>query len=491
MRLRLRLLALALAVPAPLLAQGYRARIDARAQAVSYRGVQEDSVLASSVVTGAGGGLYSPDGFAVSCTGGQWCYFYRPGPERRGVPVSTTASLVAWGFGIQGLTLHALGRVVADAGDADVWPGSDPTVQLLEGYLEYTRSRFTGRAGRLLINSRLEPLGLDGGWARFRLPSLDLDLAAYGGWGLGQAAVVPVTSPVLNPLDEWRPGSRQLAAGAELAWAPGPAEVRAEYRREVDPETDYFVSERAALSLTATPWRSIRLAAGADYNLAEGNLGSADATISWIDPRWSVTVGGRRYRPFFNLWTLWGAFSPVPYNAVQASTQLRLTDWLSVRARGERFWYEDAEVSTPLVDVEDRGWRASVGASANPSSRLSVDVSWLGEYGPGAAARFIDASASYAVSSNLSLSVYGGSLARPLELRYYDAEANWIGGRAEWRTAAQWRLWADASWFDEKRKRPDAAASSLDQLRIRSGLSLSFGTNADRPALPPARRRIP
>jgi len=243
--------------------------------------------------------------------------------------------------------------------------------------------------------------------------------------------------------------------------------------------------------VTARPWRSFRVVAGADYNLAEGNLGSADATVSWIDPRWSVTVGGRRYRPFFNLWTLWGAFSPVPYNALNASTQVRVNDWLTVRGRGERFWYDAAEASTPLVDVEDRGWRASLGASATPDSRLSLDLSWLGEFGPGAASRFIDASVSYRVSSRLDLSVYGGSLARPLELRYYDAEANWIGGRAEWRTSGQWRLWADASWFGEKRKRPDAAGSSLDQLRLRSGLSLTFGTNADRPPLPPARRRIP
>jgi len=42
-------------VPAPVAAQGYRARLDLQAQAVSFRGVTLDSVLQSSTVVGTGG----------------------------------------------------------------------------------------------------------------------------------------------------------------------------------------------------------------------------------------------------------------------------------------------------------------------------------------------------------------------------------------------------------------------------------------------------
>jgi hypothetical protein len=314
-------------------------------------------------------------------------------------------------------------------------------------------------------------------------------VTAYGGWGLGQAAVVPVSSPVLNPLDEWRPRDRQLVAGAEAAWAPGPADVRLEYRREVDPQTDYFVSERTAVSVTARPWRALRAAGGAEYNLAEGHLGSADLSLTWIDSRVSVTVGGRRYRPYFSLWTLWGAFSPVPYNAVHGSAQVTVTERLTLRGRGERYWFDDGQASTPLVDVEDRGWRVSLGGTLSAARGLTVDASWLAEFGPGASSRYLDAMVSYSPMERLSLGLYGGTLERPLELLYYDAEASWLGGRAEWRAGGRWRLWADAAWFDESRDRPDAFASSLGQVRIRSGLTLSFGTDADRVPLPPARRR--
>ena len=472
-------------------AQGYRLRLDTRAQAVSYRGLTPDSVPVSEVVVGPTGGFVTTSGIAVRCTGGTFCFYFRPGPELQGVPVSATASLVLWGLGLPGLTLHATGRLVADLGEADAWPGADPTGQLLEGYLEYGRDWLTARGGRLLAISRLEPIGFDGAWLRVRWNDYDLEATGFGGWGLGQAAVVPITSPVLNPLDEWRPRERQLVAGAELAWLPGPIDVRAEYRREVEQETGDYVSERTALSLGVHPWRFLRATGGLDYNLAEGHIGNADLGVTYLHPRLTVTAGGRRHRPYFSLWTLWGAFSPAPYNAVHGSAQVQLTDWLAVHGRGERYWYEDAEVSTPLVDVEDRGWRLSLGATAALHPKWSVDGAYLADFGPGASSRYVDAMVTFQPTAGLALSAYGGTLERPLELRFYDAETAWIGGRGDWRVDDHWRIWADAAWFAEDRNRPDAAATAFDQLRLRGGATLVFGSSADRSPLPPARRRRP
>ena len=115
---------------APGAAQNYRVRVDARAQAVSFRGLTSDSIPAGSVVTSPSGGFETPDGFAVRCTGGDYCYFFRPGAALRGVPVTTSASVVLWGLGIQGLSLRATGRLLADFGD-DGGPGTEPPVQVL------------------------------------------------------------------------------------------------------------------------------------------------------------------------------------------------------------------------------------------------------------------------------------------------------------------------------------------------------------------------
>jgi hypothetical protein len=473
---------------APAAAQNYRVRVDARAQTVSFRGLVSDSIPIALVVPSASGGLETPDGDAVRCGGGEYCFFWRPGPVLRGIPVTTSASVVLWGLGVEGLAFRATGRLVADLGRDQVWPGTDPSAQLIEGYLEYQRSMVVARAGRQLVATRLEPIGFDGGWLKARWDKASLEFTGYGGWGLGQAAAVSAASPALNPLDEWRPRDRQIVAGAEAAWQSRDVDVRAEYRREIDPQDDYFVSERAAFSFGARA-AAFRAAGGLDYNIAEGHLGSGDFTLTYLRPRFSVSGGARRYRPYFSLWTLWGAFSPVPYNAVNVSAQVRPNDWLSLHGRGERYGYESADVSTALVpQLEDRGWRASTGATATLNLRWTLDGNYGLEHGPGASARFADGAVTYAPNERYSFDVYGGTMARPLELRYYDATSRWIGGRAEWQLSAQRRVWSDMALVNDDRERPDASASSLAQFRLRGGLSLAFGSGADRAPLPPARK---
>ena len=468
-------------------AQDFRVRIDARGQAVSFRGLESDSIQASLAVPSANGGFETPDGNAVRCGAGDYCFFFRPGPVLRGVPVTTSASVVLWGLGVPGLSVRATGRLIADLGSDDVWPGTDPAAQLLEGFVEYQRSAIVARAGRQLVASRLEPMGFDGAWLRYRWDDSSLELTGYGGWGLGQAAALPVSSPALNPLDEWRPRDRQIVAGFEAGWLYRNVDTRAEYRREIDPRDGNIVSERTSLSLGA-PIGPLRATGGFDYNVAEGQLGSADVALAYLRPRYSLSGGFRRYRPYFSLWTLWSAFSPVPHNGVNASAEVRATNRLLLRVRGERYRYESADVSTALVpDLEDRGWRVSTGGVATLSPRWTVDANAGLEHGPGASGRFADVAVAWVPNDLYSFDLHGGALARPLELRYYDATSRWIGARAERLLGAQRRVWADVSFVDDERDRPDASASSLGQVRLRSGVSLSFGSAADRMPLPPGR----
>ena len=454
---------------------------------MSFRGLVSDSIQASLAVPSASGGFETPDGYAVRCGAGDHCFFFRPGQVLRGIPVTTSASVILWGLGVQGLSVRATGRLLADLGGDDVWPGTDPAAQLLEGFVEYQRSSLVARAGRQLISSRLEPMGFDGAWLRYRWDDASLEMTGYGGWGLGQAAALPVSSPALNPLDEWRPRDRQIVAGLEAGWLFRNVDVRAEYRREIDPQDWHVVSERTSLSLGA-PLGPVRATGGFDYNVAEGQLGSADARLTYLRPRYSVSGGIRRYRPYFSLWTLWSAFSPVPHNGVNASAEVRATSRLSLRVHGERYRYESAEVSTALVpDLKDRGWRVSTGAAATLSPHWTVDADAGLERGPGASGRFADVAVAWVPNDTYSFDVHGGAVDRPLELRYYDATSRWIGARAERLLGAQQRVWADVSFVDDERNRPDASASSLGQVRIRSGVSLSFGSAADRMPLPPGR----
>ncbi|HYV97030.1 MAG TPA: hypothetical protein VE967_06225 [Gemmatimonadaceae bacterium] len=472
-------------------AQSVRGRVDASAQAVSFRGLKPDSAERDSVVTTPSGGFESPEGFAVRCGAGAFCAFLRPGPVRRALPLTATASAVAWGLGVEGLSLHASARLIADISGSDVWPGASPFAQLLEGFAEYTRSYERGtlraRGGRQLLTSRLEPMGFDGAWANVRLASIPVEGTLYAGWGLGQASALPVSSPALNPLDEWRPRQRQWVVGGDASWSNEIVDVRGEYRREIDPEDHNFVSERAAVSAVARlPY--VRVNASFDYNIAEGRFGSADLTGTYAVPRYSASMTVRRYRPYFSLWTLWGAFSPAGYDAINASGRYELNAELAFRARVERYWYDNADVSTQLVTgLKDRGWRSSASVTATVNPRWTLDGTAGYDAGPGASGSTLEASADYAKSATLTVGGDAGVIQRPLELRFYDATSRWIGVHASWQATQARRVWGDLAFVGDDRSRPDAGSSSMDQVRLRAGASLTFGRGADRVPLPPAR----
>ena len=184
-------------------------------------------------------------------------------------------------------------------------------MQLIEAYAEYAQPVFTVRGGRQLLANRLGTPGFDGGAVTIRPGRL----RTRGRWstpasGLARATAIPVTSPVLNPLDDFQPSSRQILAGAAVGYSRAEIDVRADYQREVDRDTRNFVSERAALSLDLRPLPHWSLAAGVDYDLANTWFGNADAVVRYTSPRITVAGGVRQYRPHFDLWTIWGVFTP-------------------------------------------------------------------------------------------------------------------------------------------------------------------------------------
>ena len=480
--------ALLSAVAPALAAQGYHLRLDSRVQSVSFRGWQVDSIAAADVVTGPAGGQETPDGYAVSCGVFTYCRFYRPGPLLHAGPFSTSLDARVWGFGVSGLSIHVNGRVVTDLGTSASWPLTEPAVQLLEGYAEYVRGDLTARAGRQIVSDRMGYTGFDGGQLALRAPGLGLEADGYLGWGLAQGIALPVSSPVLNPLDEYQPQLRQLVAGGALAWNARQADLRLDYRRQVDRRSRYLFSEQGAISGALRPLTGWSLSGGAEYDFDYGWWGNADASLRYTHGRITGLAGVKRYRPHFDLWTIWGAFSPTPYHAVNGALWVTAVRGLQLRADGERYWFENTATSTPLVNVEDRGWRFGMGATYALNRAWTVDGGYHAEFGPGAASRSFEGSVTYAPTPQLTLTAHGATLQRPLEFRYDDARVDELGGDASWSPSDALRFEAGAAWFHEHRSRPDAAAVSWDQARLYTGITLMFGTSADRLPLPPARR---
>jgi len=468
--------------------QGYRLRLDTRYQLVAFRGVTQDSIPADSAVIGSTGGFETPDGFAVTCTPGSgFCNFFREGPRLASQPFVSTADLAVWGLGIPGLSLRGKARWGTDFGSGDFWPGTQPAVQLLEGYAEYSSPSLTGRLGRQHVTGRFGWTGFDGASLTGRLPRQGLELTAYGGWGLARSLDVPITSPSLDPLNEFQVPERQLTAGAIAGWRSRRADLQAEYRREVDPSVDLFVSERAAFTAVLRPADRVTVTGGTEYNLAEGWWGTSDLFVRYGGTRLSADAGVRRYRPFFELWTIWGAFSPVPYTALDGSVALAIKR-ISLRASGERYWFDDTEAETGLATFRDSGWRQSFSATAGLSATLTLDGGYHRDYGPGASSRTWDGRITWLPAPAVTLSAFGSTLTRPLELRFDDAQVDAVGIDASFRASERLRIAVAGAQYFESRRRPDAAAFDWNQFRLSAQVSWTFGTDADRLRLPPAIR---
>jgi hypothetical protein len=479
-------------VAAPLRSQGYRLRLDTRFQSVEFRGVQLDSVLRSATVPDSTGGLYTPDGYAVHCDPGDtYCTYFREGPRRVGAPMVATADASTWGFGVRGLSAHATARLGYDLGSHDAWPGMHPAFQLITGYLEYAVERLTARAGRQILSSRLGTTGFDGGAATWRVPKQHVDLTGYVGWGLARGVALPVTSPALNPLDDFQPQQRQVIAGLEGGWTGRLGDARLNYQREVDAHFNKFVSERVAISGAARPMPGLTVSGGADYDIAAGWWGSADLAVAYATRAIAASVEARRYRPHFDLWTIWGAFSPVPYRSLRGNITGRPWRQVQLHARGEVYRFDPAEASTPLVEYETDGWRGELGATVEPARGWVVDGGLTREFGPGAASAGTGGSVTYSPTPAARVTLYGSWLDRPLEFRFSESVLQMVGFDGGVDVDERLRLSLGAMRYSEERQRPDAAAFDWTQWRITAGVVVLFSRGADLENLPPAVRRMP
>jgi hypothetical protein len=473
-------------------AQGYRLRLDSRVQRVTYRGLAMDSIPVGDVVTGPTGGPRTPDNFAVRCPpGSAYCFYFRAGSELTGGPMVTTADLTLWGLGIRGVSVRVNGRLGLDLDGDEIWPGTEPAAQLIEAYAEYAHRHFTVRGGRQLLVHRLGTTGFDGGRGIVLVGRSGIEVDGYVGLGLARATALTPTSPALDPLDEFQPQSRQILAGGALGYQGRLWNARLDYQREVDRDSRNFVSEQAALSLDFRPASRWSLAAGVDYDLANTWLGNADAVVRYTAPRITVTGGLRQYRPHFDLWTLWGVFSPVPYHSADAAVFVRPIRSLELRARGERYSYSDTETETPLVDVDDDGWRLGVGASYSLGQTWHFDAGYREEYGPGASSHGFEAFVTWLPTTVLSINGYGSTLDRPLEFRFNEASVDVLGVDAEWSPTSQLRVAIGGARYWESRERPDAAAFDWNQTRLHARVTLLLRSETDVFRLPPALRTRP
>jgi len=371
--------------------QGYRITGTSVAEVVNLRPLVQDSIplsAAGDTVPGSIGDLrFGPNGQIVRCLQGEaFCYFRRPTTPIGGVPLTQDIEGNAWGL-MRGLRAYAHLRARGSVGNADeFWPQANDPLDVLAAYLELDRGAFRARAGRQWHTSGLGYYDFDGAALLWRArPALSVE--GFAGWSLERGLDEPQTSDEISALEPLAPDERAYLLGAEARWRPSSRfSFSGTYQRELRTDRAGLYSERAAADA-----RGRFLGATLDgelvYDVVQEQAN--EARLRLLLPSLgsaNLTLEARHHEPFFELWTIWGAFSPVGFDEVSG-----LLSWsapsagsLQLSVGGGPRRYNDPDAGFPGFLLKRDGWSFTSDAAWQPRAAWSVQGAWSAEIGFGA-----------------------------------------------------------------------------------------------------------
>jgi len=464
----------------PAQAQEWRGRAATRVQYIELRPYRLDSVPVAN--TAVVGGRSRFNGRLVTCApAAAYCFFYDAADEVSTAPVVQDLDLTAWGFGVEGLRVHLSARFRASLGDEEFWPRSDDNFDLIRGFVELQRRQYRFRVGRDFQVSGLGYYGYDGASAEVRFPPGRIELEAYGGWGLARGLAEPVTSDALASLDEFQPRRRNYLFGFRASARPIPnGSVEAIYQKEIQTNRSTIASERVAFDASYQPVRDVSIQGHADYDLGTGWWGKAGATVG-VTPIPELYVEGRlfRYRPVFDLLTIWAAFSPVPYTGYGMAVAVRPRPDLSIRLEGERRDYADTEAEVPFIVTTDRTWRAGASANWQASRQIDVQGSYYLDFTFGSALSGGEARINASPLDKLTLGARFSAFQQLGEFRVGEGRVWSIGGNIKY-DAPIGTVWGAVDRYRHDRRDPEAGLPDWNQLRASFGLAFYIGSEPGR-----------
>lgn len=341
-------------LPQALSAQGYRAEVRATGMYLDLQTIVRDS-LPESQVSGDGLRRILPDGTRVRCIEGDFCRWYRSGPTQD-ITVATQQLRFTMWPGVRGLSasLDALTRFGTDS----FWPRSDQQFTFIKGYLSYDHSKFRARAGRIVTKNPLGVYNYDGAtflWKGFR----PLRAEVFGGWYLAPNVDAPYTSSDFTNAELIPPDKRGLLIGGVLGVQAGRVfSGDFIYQRVVRTDPVQIYSERLGLSARGIIGPA-SIDAAFTYDLSYTEFNNALLRLNYpIIPSLDLSLAARHYTPFFELWAIWGAFSPVGFNEGLASVAWRIPrTGLQLELGGAYRDYEETGVNVDFANIKDYGWR--------------------------------------------------------------------------------------------------------------------------------------
>ncbi|MDZ4804359.1 MAG: hypothetical protein SGI90_05825 [Candidatus Eisenbacteria bacterium] len=341
----------------PAAAQGIRGEFRVGASAIDFRTVERDS-FPESEVPGDGITRRLPDGSLVTCVPGGYCYRYRSGTLQTASPMTQDLNLTAWpGWrGVQART-HLRGRFGSD----DLWPRSDQELAVLDLSVDFDRDDFRLRAGRQDHHGGLGAIHFDGGSILWKGPST-LRLTAFGGRSLGRGLDAPYSGSLLAEADNIANELGAVLIGFEGRVRPtSTLSTSLLYQREIRTDRASLYSERMALD---AGWQAGRSRAEFSGDLDVASLVINDLRLLLgrsITPGLDLAIEARHSSPFFELWTIWGAFTPVGFDQLRLSGSYRASAVLTFDATAAYRDYRDTETGIGLAPIEGDAFRSHLG----------------------------------------------------------------------------------------------------------------------------------
>lgn len=378
--------ALLFGVAGPAWAQGIRITGVTTGQYIDMRPMVLDSVPVAQA-TGQGDLRQTAGGQIVQCLAGDaYCRYLRPTSVVGAVPLIQDLNVSAWGL-TTGLRAYAQLRFRASEGDAAAfWPSSDRSFEALAAYLELDRGPVLARVGRQWKTSGLGFYNFDGAAITLR-PLSWVSVEAYGGRSLLRGLSQPLTSSAIAAVEPWAPDDPDWVAGGELRFRPN-ARLSAGivYQRDMRRDAAGLYGERLAADARARLGRST-LEGTLQRDLATGAMN--DGTLRLELPQLlgiASSVEARHYQPYFELWTIWGAFAPVGYDEASASAfWTDRSDRLTLRVSGGRRTYAAATGGMASLPLRNDGWRLSSDATLRPTPAWALSGSYSADVGFGQA----------------------------------------------------------------------------------------------------------
>lgn len=471
------------AAPAVLRAQSVRVTGATTFQYLDMRQSVTDSVPLGDV-TGQGILRTAPDGNIVQCvTGDSVCRYLRAGSKVSTLPLLQDLTVSAWGLG-RGVRVYARLRSRGVLSGADsIWPQEADHLDVMSAYAELNRSRFRVRAGRQFMVSGLGYYNYDGGSARVRV-GRGFSVEGYGGRSLARGLNESLTSSALAAVEAFHPDKAAWLLGGRFSYRAGAGSVSALYQREIRTDREGLYSERAALDgVYRTGWGELEGSIEAD--LASRVVNDATIRVRY-DPssRISLAAFARQYVPFFELWTIWGAFDPVGFRETGLTGSWHASGRLArIQTRFSYRRYPETHVDQVFGSYRDDGWRASVTGTLGLAPSWTAQGSYLVDIGFGAAKSQALLRVQRALHRGMYVAANATAFQTSYELRVPEGTVLGLGADAQMRLSTRSRVTALATWYRHT-GRGQAPEPDWSQVRATVRLDWVIGPEPGLPVIP-------